>query len=495
MCILADEPPHDAPAALLSPQARQQRARVALAGQSIAQLAQEHHVSRKFLYQQLHRAQHALDAAFAAAPPADDVLFTLPVTRAWLEQLALALVLICHASLRGVQEVFRDLFDFPRSLGALHHLVQQALAKATDHNAQQDLRRVLAAALDEIFQNRQPVLTVVDVPSTYCCLLSLEEHRDADTWGVRLLELQAQGFRPHTTVGDGGKALRAGVALALPGVPCHADVFHPFRDLGHLVRFLENRAYTALKTYDKLQRQVQQQPAGSVGTLLQKRDAAQREQARAVTLADDVALLAQWLQRDVLAVAGPCLAQRQELFAFVLAELQARAAQCPHRLTPLRRTLQQQQAELLAFAADLDRDISSLAAYARVPAAVVRELVAVQELSPARAARWPREGALRAQLGGRYHELSGLVEVLRAGVVRASSVVENVNSRLRNYFFLRKEVGGGYLELLRFFLNHRRFVRSAHPERVERSPAELLAGGDHAHWLELLGYERFRQAA
>ena len=87
------------------------------------------------------------------------------------------------------------------------------------------------------------------------------------------------------------------------------------------------------------------------------------------------------------------------------------------------------------------------------------------------------------------------VEQLRAGVVRASSVVENVNSRLRNYFFLRKEVGQGYLELLRFFLNHRRFLRSAHEERVGQSPAELLNGQEHDHWLEMLGYQLFRRAA
>ena len=80
-------------------------------------------------------------------------------------------------------------------------------------------------------------------------------------------------------------------------------------------------------------------------------------------------------------------------------------------------------------------------------------------------------------------------------VVRASSVVENVNSRLRNYFFLRKEVGQGYLELLRFFLNHRRFLRSEHAERVGKSPAELLNGQEHEHWLEMLGYPLFRRAA
>ena len=65
-------------------------------------------------------------------------------------------------------------------------------------------------------------------------------------------------------------------------------------------------------------------------------------------------------------------------------------------------------------------------------------------------------------------------------VVRASSVVENLNSRLRNYFFLRRQLGPDYLALLQFFLNHRRFLRSEHAERVGKSPAELLTGQSHA---------------
>ena len=48
-----------------------------------------------------------------------------------------------------------------------------------------------------------------------------------------------------------------------------------------------------------------------------------------------------------------------------------------------------------------------------------------------------------------------------------------------------------YLTLLQFFLNHRRYMRSEEPSRVGKSPAELLTGQPHAHWLELLGYTRF----
>jgi hypothetical protein len=76
-------------------------------------------------------------------------------------------------------------------------------------------------------------------------------------------------------------------------------------------------------------------------------------------------------------------------------------------------------------------------------------------------------------------------------VVRASSVIENLNSRLRSYFFRRRHLGGEHLTLLPFFLNQRRFVRSEHGERAGKSPAELLRGRRHPHWLALLGYAPF----
>jgi hypothetical protein len=468
----------------------------ALAGHPLSELARRHHVSRKFIRRQRRLALDALDRAFAPQPhPGERVLFYLPVTSSWLEQLALALVLICHSSLRGVHELLRDLFDYPRSIGSVHGLVQRAIARAAGLNSEQDLGRVLKAALDEIFQGRRPVLSVVDVASTYCCLLSAEEQRDADTWGVRLLDLRQQGFAPLALLGDAGKGLRAG-ARAAGLEACRADVWHPLRDLGEMVRFLENRAYTAISTYDKLDKQVRNKQQRHVedGPLQKKRDAAGSERDRAVALADDVAVLAVWLRQDVLGVAGPPVGQRQWLFDFVLAELKAREPCCEHRIKPVYSSLEKQKPGLLEFVREMDADISSLAGYARVPEGVVREMVAVQEMPQASVARWRRDAELRQQLGGRYHGLSELVEELRAGVVRASSAVENVNSRLRNYFFLRKEVGQGYLELLRFFLNHRRFLRSEYPERVGKSPKELLTGERHGHWLEILGYTLFRRA-
>ena len=53
---------------------------------------------------------------------------------------------------------------------------------------------------------------------------------------------------------------------------------------------------------------------------------------------------------------------------------------------------------------------------------------------------------------------------------------------------MRREIGYGYLELLRFYLNHRIVDRSRVREREGKSPHELLTGKRHAHWLDMLGF-------
>jgi hypothetical protein len=132
-----------------------------------------------------------------------------------------------------------------------------------------------------------------------------------------------------------------------------------------------------------------------------------------------------------------------------------------------------------------------VAAEFKMPVEMVRAVLNVEILPPDSPSRWPRESALRDRLGDRYYPLSVAVTEIARRTVRASSVVENLNSRLRNYFFLRRHLGPAYLTLLQFFLNHRRFLRSERPERVGKSPAELLSGRAHPHWLEMLGYVRF----
>ena len=465
-------------------------------GEPVAHLAARHGVSRKFVYQQAAKAREALDDAFAPRGDKnndDKVLFYLPVTRNWICQFVLALVLIGHTSFRGVMEILEAVFDYRSiSLGTIHNIVAQAVVDARVINNAQDLSTIRVGAHDELFQATKPVLVGADVDSTYCYLLSLEDHRDETTWGVRLLELRDQGLAPDYTIADGGSGLRAGQAAAWPKVACHGDVFHGERELGKLAFYLDNRAKSCTSAREKLEGKIRRKAKRGKGNTLSKRLALARQAERkAVRLAEDVCTLADWMQHDILSLAGPDLTTRRELFNFVIDELHQREPLCPHRIGPTRRMLEHQRDQLLAFVGVLDGQLADIAARFNVPVYLVHDVCECQGIDQKRAAYWQRRAGLYQKLGPALYHIEQAVQQAMAQTPRASSIIENINSRLRNYFFLRRHIGHGYLDLLRFFLNHRRLIRSDRPQRVGKTPTELLIGQPHGHWLELLGYQRF----
>jgi hypothetical protein len=484
------------PAQQLNPAQRQQLAIRVLSGHASArQTARDLQVSRRFVARQTARAQNALQQAFTPPPPPDErVLFHLPVTANWIRSAVLGLSLICHSSVRGVVEFFRDLLDYPVSVGSVHDILHAALPAARAQTAAVDLSAVRIPAFDEIFQAGEPILVGVDADSTYCCLLSPEQHRDADTWGVRLLELADQGLDPEASIADLGSGLRAGHAEAFPDVPCRADIFHVLRDFAAVVRTLEAHAYRLLRRHGDLDQRLasfrRKKGRPNFSWSGQRAHVVHQEHA-AIQRADDVRLLFAWLRDDVLAVSGLSLADRQVLFDFLVAELQQRAE--ADDVAALAKSLAKNRASILAFAAALDQEIAALAERFGLAPAVVGAVLDHLAGRPDQAAYWQREAQLHHSCQGRLHEVRAAVQQVRRQTVRASSVVENVNSRLRSYIFLRRHMGADALALLQFFLNHRRLMRSDRAERVGQSPRELLTQQRHGHWLELLGCTRFHR--
>jgi transposase-like protein len=460
-----------------------------LAGsETVSNLAAQHGVSRKFVYQQTHKARAALDEAFSSSTPDDEVLFELAVTKTWLRQVIVGLTLICRSSYRGVVEFLRDLLGLPVSLGHVHDVLQAATRQASVVNAEPSLLGIRVGLHDEIFQGATPVLAGVDAQSTYCYLLAAEQHRDADTWGVHLLDAAERGLRPDYTIADAGRGLRAGQQAAWGDTPCHGDVFHIQRQCGGLANTLSRLATGATSRRKTLLAGVgragQRDPDGE---LIAQLELARRTEARASGLARDVRTLVQWLRHDVLVLAGPDLATRRELFDFIVAELMAREPEDPRRIRPVRVALQNQRDDLLAFAGVLDTALAAIARAHAISEPLVREACVLHRLPTTSPAYWQRWSKLRARIGGKFHALLDAVRRAMAGTPRSSALVENLNSRLRTYFTLRRHLGGSYLDLLRFFLNHRRFMRSRHAERQGKSPRELMTGQGHPHWLTLLG--------
>jgi len=383
-----------------------------------------------------------LDAAFSTTTNEGEVLFYLPITKTWLWQLILALILICHCSYRGVVELLRDLFDLPMSVGTIHNRLQSAAEKASAMNLTQDLSAIKVGLHDEIFQGNQPVLVGVDASSTYCYLLTAAEHRDEDTWGVHLLDASKQGLSPDYTIADAAKGLRAGQAAAWPKIPCHGDLFHIQHQAKELVNFLSRRAAAATSHHQKLEQQMEKAKRRGRGhTLSTKLTLARQAQLQAVQLANDVKILMQWLGHDILALAGPSLEERQELFDFIVTELSQRENLLSHRLRPLRTALKNQRDDLLAFAKVLDEKLVEIALCFDTPLHLVRAVCLLQRKKPSSCAYWQRWNHLHHLLSSKFHFLFAAVTQAMQQTPRASSLVENLNSRLRNYFFLRKQLG------------------------------------------------------
>jgi len=221
--------------------------------ETVSDLAARHGVSRKFIYQQTHKAVAALDDAFSPAVPDSAVLFEVAVTKAWLRQAIVGLMLICRSAYRGVVELLRDLLGLPVSLGCVHDVLEAATRQASAINHDQDLSGIRVGLHDEIFQGATPVLTGVDAQSTYCYLLAAEERRDADTWGVHLLDAAEQGLRPDDTIADAGQGLRTGQRTAWGDTPCHGDVFHIQRQCEGLASTLQRLAEGAASRRRTLQ--------------------------------------------------------------------------------------------------------------------------------------------------------------------------------------------------------------------------------------------------
>ena len=407
----------------------------------------------------------------------------------------MALILICHCSYRGVKEILRDLFDYSISIGTIHNRVTAAVEKAREINQTQDLSSIGVALLDELFHSIQPVLTGVDADSTYCFLLEAVEHRDEDTWGYYLLELEQQGLNPDYTIADAGKGIRAGQKAAWGDIPCHGDVWHILDQCDALCRNLAKKTQGATTHREKLEEKMKLAKLKGEGNKLSaKLIKARKKEANLLNLVADIKILLYWLRIDILSLAGSEWSERMEMMNFIISELQQRENQAHKGIRALRVALSNQKSDLLAFAEVLDQKLADIAHKFQISLSQVREVCLLMKKSLSANVYWQKWNQVYQLLSEKFLPVKEAVESAMKSTPRASSLVENLNSRLRNYFFLRKHLNPDYLDLLRFFLNHRTFMESRISERVGKSPTELMTGEKHPHWLELLGFDLFQRA-
>ena len=465
----------------------------AIGGMKISHAARKHGVCRNSVYAHRNTAKQAVVNLFENQK--DEVLFYLPVTHSFFCQVVLALVLICKSSYRDVIQFIHDIFDYPISLGQIAGLVEAASSRATSINEAYDLSQIKNSAADECFHRNKPILTVVDIPSRFCAMLTKEDSRDTDAWGVSLLDIMQQGYHPEVNISDQGAGIRSAYEIVLPETHLRFDHFHLIKATKELLRCLKNRKESAITKAIVLHTKMEKAKEKKQGQQLSAKLAVANQAMKdAQALYELVDVLSTWLQYDVLQLPGINPKDREMLCDFIVEEL-SQVKEQHHRVAEYVRSLKHQKQHLLAVSHTLHEAFGKIAARYDVPIDDVWAICYGTRFDIQAPNYHLHSQPLDDKIGKCYDLIEDEVLAVMASTHRCSSMVENFNSRLRPYLDERKQVTNRQLALCQFILNHRPFQRSFHPHLVGKTPAEALTGKPHLHWLELLGYERFQQAA
>ena len=120
------------------------------------------------------------------------------MTKTWLRQLVLGLVLIGHSPYRAVVELLRDVFDWPISLGTVHNIVSSAVEPARAISRGCDLGGVHIGAHDEIFQAGVPCSWVLTPRDLLLPAESLEVRSDVDKQKTPWIYTGSRTSEPQT---------------------------------------------------------------------------------------------------------------------------------------------------------------------------------------------------------------------------------------------------------------------------------------------------------
>jgi hypothetical protein len=379
--------------------------------------------------------------------------------------------------------------DYSLSLGTVFNILDAAADKAAAINEAYDLSAIQSSAADEVFHRNQPILGIVDIESRYCALLAQSDDRDHESWAIHLLYLKARGYAPNASVVDSAKGLIKGHEIVLPETALRHDHFHIIHDLKDCGRFLKNQvASRTTQTLKLVRRAEKAQDAKKKETCAAASSSALAELSAWEQTYVTFQILAQWLQHDVLQLAGYQPDERAKLYDFIVAEMTVLAKRHPHRIGAIVTSLNYQRDALLDVANALNEQFAQLAERHKISISAIWNVCYTARYGIDSCRYHEQSSALETIIGDKYEEIEDAVLSILEKTHRCSSMVENLNSRVRPYLDERKFVSQKTLGLIQFYLNHKPFMRSAHKRLVDKTPAEAMTGKPHQPWLAMLGF-------
>ena len=456
----------------------------------MTEIAKYYQISRTFLYQLLFMANLQLETLFS------DEKQVFQPEHPPVEPLIVLLRLEGKCSLPSIASILQALEYHPRSVGYLSQFFQR-YGQSVPSTLSTVSPKFVFYLSDEIFAIQAPILVTVDARSTAILSIELACDRSAETWRAHFAKLEDHHFHCLGMASDRGLGLVAGYQAAVETALWVCDYFHEFRALFNLLHRWERKAYAALrKEYEAAEKFDQARSESHLEKWLRQYEEARQACEPAIARFDQLALLLQLLREtlQICSVEGRLRTVegvRSELtLLFTMMEALGEAS-LTDTLKPVREHID---------------DILVPFKQAEVIHAQLRAVVPPQALdmlvlawrhdhflyqSKSRQKRYHQrereEWLAHAQglLDDEFEPLKALVFDRLDSIIRASSLVEMVNSLLRPYLHSCKgQITQETLNLIMFYHNHHRYKSG---KRKGRAPLELLTGKPlPAEWWELL---------
>lgn len=453
-------------------------------------IAQSYQISRTFLYQLILTVNLQLEVLFSD----ENVLFQKDHQH--LEQLLLLLRLEGNCSLLSLSSILKALNYHPNSVGYLSQFYQHA-GQVLPSTLVMLSKKLVFYLSDEIFAIHAPILVTIEAQSTTILRIELASDRSAETWKAHFEALADHQFFSLGMASDRGKGVVAGYRATCDMALWVADYFHELRDLFERCNQLERKAYSAIdKEYEALRLFAGARSEANLQKRLAHYESAHRACEQAIRRYDQLDVLLHLL-RDALNLCSPNgklripEGVRSELTPLfdMLDELGDYAIS--KTLKPIRNHLDDilvpfQQSE--AVAAEL-RDVVPHEALDFLVLAWHHDHLIYQSKAKQRSYHQLERDFYLACADGLLDDTFDTLKIVvfdkLDSIVRASSLVEMVNSLIRPYLGSCKgQITQETLNLIMFYHNHRRYKSG---RRKGKAPIELLTGKPlEAPWWELL---------
>lgn len=452
-------------------------------GHSYSVIVQEYGVSQSYAYELKDFAARLLERLDTYDPDVQIII----ITRKLIKKIVIGLAMFCRSPLEGISRFMEEVLHINMSVSGAGSILQETSQKAAEWDKTVSLKDIKHGANDEIFQCGKPILVGVDVDSTYAYLLEEKENRKGSTWKSTMEDAKTRGLNLKVCISDQGSGLLSGVPKAFPDADIQYDVFHEMMEIRKDLCRMEQHAFSHIRKEYEYEEKIEGARSEELRLIYEKRlEEAKANSAVYLEAYDNMAILHGWL-RELLGFSGYAPQECLNVAAWVVDSMADVVEKARERdLSKKMQNLKEKLPHLLGFVRRLHslmaeraeaRGVSEQAYYILYHLRTHSEDTKEHSILSDRV-----DKLLKDQRTLVENELGELIRLTK----RASSLVENLNSRIRMYIDLKRVIPKNFLSLMKVFFNTKKYRRSAIENRVGKSPYELLTGKECPDFFELV---------